>query len=125
MAKVVSLNSIDDLTKTRTSIEFTRTPTSVFGGGSTATDCWGNHYPEPPFFYYVDDCYENAFDFDGPSSVFIRLKGEYYHLVIPVFNHWITAKAEGTVTHDLATCAVGNLPIGSDLECELDYGAAD
>ena len=32
---------------------------------------------------------------------------------------------EGTVTHDRATCLVGNLPIGSDLECELDSGPAD
>ena len=51
LAKVVGLNSIDDLTKTRTSLEFTRTPTSVFGGGNAATDCWGNHYPSPPFYY--------------------------------------------------------------------------
>ena len=39
--------------------------------------------------------------------------------------HWTTAKAEGTVTHDRATCAVHDLPIGSSLECELDSGAAD
>ena len=46
--------------------------------------------------------------------------------VVPVlFDHWTTAKAEGTVTHDKATCAVHNLPIGSSLECELDSGAAD
>ena len=68
----------------------------------------------------------NAFDFDGPSSVFIRLKGEYRHSVVQLlFNHWTTAKAEGTVTHDKATCAVHNLPIGSSLECEIDSGPAD
>ena len=63
LAKVVGLNSIDDLTKTRTSLEFTRTPTSVFGGSNPATNCWGNHIPPPPFFDYVDDCYVNSLDF--------------------------------------------------------------
>ena len=46
--------------------------------------------------------------------------------VVPVLlDHWTTAKAEGTVTHDRATCAAHNLPSGSSLECELDSGAAD
>ena len=129
LAKVVGINSIDDLTKTRTSLEFTRTPTSVYGGGNTATDCWGNHYPSPPFYYYVDDCYVNSFDFNGPSSVHIRLKGEYEWQIEPgqggVFDHQTTAKAEGTVTHDRAVCTVIDLPIGSSLECELDSGEAD
>ena len=129
LAKVVGLNSIDDLTKTRTSFEFTRTPTSVFGGHDGDTDCWGNHYPSPPFFYYVDDCYVNSFDFDGPTSVHIRLKGEYEWQIIPgtggVFDHQTTAKAEGTVTHDRAVCTVVDLPLGSSLECELDSGEPD
>ena len=107
-------------------MEFTRTPTSVFGGSNLATNCWGNHIPSPPFFYYVDDCYVNSFDDSGPSSVHIRLKGEYEWRIIPfvggAFDHQTTAKAEGTVTHDRAVCTVTNLPIGSSLECELDSG---
>jgi hypothetical protein len=123
---VVGINSIDDLTRTRTSLEFTRTPNSVFGGGNTGATCWGNHFPKPPFYYYVDDCRVNAFDFDGPSSVFIRLKGIYTNTLVPSFGHWTTAKAEGTVTTDRAVCAGGSLPAGpSDLECELDSGPVD
>ena len=126
LTKVVGINSIDDLTRTRTSLEFTRTPNSVFGGGNTGATCWGNHFPSPPFYYYVDDCRVNAFDFDGPSSVFIRLKGIYTNSLVPSFGHWTTAKAEGTVTTDRAVCAGGSLPIGpSDLECELDSGPVD
>ena len=33
----------------------TRTPTSVFDGTNTATNCWGNHSVQPPFYWYVDD----------------------------------------------------------------------
>ena len=123
LTKVVGINSIDDLTRTRTrtSVEFTRSPDVVFGGTNTATDCWGNH-SIPPFFYYESSCNVNAFDFDGPASVNIRLKGVYNHIYDSAFDHWSTAKAEGTVTEDKATCAVGGLPVLSDLECELDYG---
>ena len=123
---MVGVNSIDDLTKTRASLDFTRTPDVVFDGRNFATDCWGHHSIQPPFYWYMDECNVNAFDSDGPSSVFIQLKGEYHHSVVPVLlDHWTTAKAEGTVTHDKATCAVHDLPSGSSLECELDSGAAD
>ena len=44
---------------------------------------------------------------------------------IELFGERDNHEAEGTVTHDKGTCAVHNLPIGSSLECELDYGAAD
>ena len=119
LTKVVGINSIDDLTKTRTSLEFTRAPGAVYDGGNTLTDCWGNH-TLPGYYYYVDDCLVNAHDFVGQYSVFIRLKGTYTHTLYPPFGHFTTAKAEGTVTQNRAVCEGGSLPFASDLECELD-----
>ena len=93
----------------------------MFGGEITDNECWGNHFPAPPFYYYVDECYINGFDFDGLQSVYVRGKGEYIHSIVPAFGHWTTAKAEGTPTVNRATCEGGSLPPGpSDLECELD-----
>ena len=104
----------------------TQTPYSVYGVNNMATDCWANHFPNPPFDYWKEDCYANGFDFNCPSRVYIQQKGEYSHYLFPPFGHWTTAKAEGTITHYLATCRGGSLPIGpSDLECELDSGPVD
>ena len=131
LTKIVGLNSIDDLTKTRAKVKF---KTASFTGGGPVYDgsdprgnCWGNNFPSPPFYYYVEDCTITATSLNGPSSIYAKVEGEYSHALIPPWGHTTTAKATARGYYNMpyvfhATCSGTSLPSDpADLECELHW----
>ncbi len=128
LAKVVGLASIDDLTKSKSSVKFKTDHYSgggrVFGGSGQRGTCWGNHFPSPPFYYYVDKC-TLTYSLSGPSQIWAKTKGDYYHTQVPSWGHTTTAKAigkgyqYGAKMFD-AQCTGSSLPPSpASLECEL------
>ena len=100
----------------------------MFDGSNRRGSCWGNHFPMPPFFYYVDECVYAGSSLSGPTRIYSTVWGEYDHRVpLSTFGHSTiaTAVARGYQVMPyvfLAECAgFSLLPYPADLECELDW----
>ena len=129
LAKVVGINSIDDLTKTKAWFTFKTANISgggpLFEGGGEGGSCWGKHSPQPPYYYYVDTCTRYD-DVDSSTEMSVETEGEYYHTAVESFGHSVRSKAiaYGNVGMGDAfdnECSGDSLPLPSisDLECEL------
>ena len=132
LAKVVGFQSIDDLTKTRSKVDFKMANFTgggaVFDGSNRAGSCWGNHFPSPPFYYYVDECVYDGSSLSGPTLIYSTVRGEYDHRVpLSPFGHTTTATAAARGYQVmpyvfLAVCTGSSLPPWpADLECELAW----
>ena len=53
----------------------------MFDGSNRAGSCWGNHFPSPPFYYYVDECVYDGSSLSGPTLIYSTVRGEYDHRV--------------------------------------------
>ena len=128
MGKVVGVQSVDDLTKTKAWFEF---KTANINGGGTIYDgsgqdgsCWGKHWPRPPYYYYVDTCTLTDYDMSSSTEMYAKTEGEYIHKLLVAFGHRVTSKAiayayEGVPDMFDHECNGYSLLSGSSLECEL------
>ena len=127
--KVVGVNSIDDLTKTKAS--FTFKTGSISGGGplydgniGTGGSCWGKHTPQPPYYYYVDTCTLTDYDVTSQTKMFSEMDGEYIHTLFASFGHSVTSEAIAHGYENMpdvfdSDCSGVSLPPLADLECDL------
>ena len=131
LAKIVGVNSIDDLTKTRSWFKF---KTSIITGTGTlhsgfgqAGSCWGKHFPKPPYYYYyVDACTLTDYDMSSSTEMYSKTEGEFIHTLIDSFEHRVTSKAiayagEGVPDMFGHDCRGYSIPSLSSLECELSW----
>ena len=129
ITRVVGLESIDTLSRTRAKVDFKMASFtgggSVYEGSDTYKNCWANH-TFLPFHYYEESCTRTDVDLNGPSSIFTDVEGEYSHLLVPSWGHITSAKAQARGYRNMphvfhATCRGESLPPSSaELECELD-----
>lgn len=126
LAKIVGVNSVDDLTKTHSILDFktaSRTNTNeLFNGVVNKHSCWAK-WQLPAWFYKVKKCVRTS-DTTSSTKMFVKTHGYYKHTVIPAFGHDVIANAiarwnksmPNAVTYE---CTQNSKPIGSDLECEF------
>ena len=85
--KVVGVNSIDDLTKA----SFKFKTGNITGGGplydgniGIGGSGWGEHDPQPPYYYYVDSCTLNAYNVSSTTYMYSEIEAEYIpRLLVP------------------------------------------
>lgn len=130
LAKVVGVNSIDDLTKTYAWFNF---ETANFTGGGSLYDgsdpggeCWAANFPQPIFYYYVDSCTRSSTDVSSSSEMHVEVEGEYYNSQVSVFDHDVTSKAIARGYRKMphvfdSDCSEDGVvySLGQDFECEL------
>lgn len=130
MAKVVGINSIDDLTKTYAWFNI-KTP-EIWGGGQIydGSDpggrCWAANAPQPPFYYYVEDCTRTLTELDGSYYMAVQVDGEYGNSEFSWFGHSVESRVEAFTGENMpdvfdADCDEEDVPYswGADFECEL------
>lgn len=126
LAKIVGVNSIDDLTKTHSILEFktaSKTNTNeLFDGRVHRHSCWAKWLI--PFWYYkVDRCVKTS-NTTSDTKMFVKTHGYYKHTIIPSLGHDVIANAiaRGNMSMPSAVtyeCKQNSKPPGSDLECEF------
>ena len=123
LAKLVGVNSVDDLTKTHSILDFktaSKTNTNeLFDGLVNKHFCWAK-YLKPFWFYTIDRCLTSS-NTTSSTKMFVKTHGYYDH-PNPFFAHDVIANAiargnksmPSAVTYE---CSQNSKPIFSDLEC--------
>ena len=130
LAKVVSINSIDDLTKTYAWFDFKMADItgsgSVYDGNYDGGQCWAANAPQPPFYYFVDSCIQSATELEGPYYMAVQVDDEFGNSEFSWFKHYVESRAEAFGYEDMpdvfdADCYEEDVPYewGADFECEL------
>ena len=129
-AKVVGINSIDDLTKTYARFNFKMANFTgggpVYDGNDPGGECFAANAPQPPFYYYTESCTRSVTELEGPYAMSVQVDGKYGNTEFPWFGHYVESRAEAfgyKFMPDVfdADCYEKDVPYswGADFECEL------
>ena len=130
LAKVVGINSIDDLTKTYAWFDFKMANFTgggpVYDGHDDGGECWAANFPQPPFYYYVDSCVQTSTDIDSPTEMHVEVSAEYYNTKKSHFDHDVVSRAIANGYQSMPhvfdqECSEEGVPYDwhADFECEL------